>query len=192
MKNAAGWIEQYRAFWETQFDALEKYLEATAGKEKKWQPPSKLQNSRSSPAHVRGAPRKSLRRVGPARAARAMDVQGRVGAHRDSSRQDIRTGGRYMMEVRDPRKKETYWGRGLYREVKPPQKIVFSWSWTKDTQDGPQLHPDSPETQVTVEFFVRGNSTEVVLTHAVFGSAKDRDEAQSGLEPAASICWPKY
>jgi len=47
MKNAAGWIEQYRAFWETQFDALEKYLEATAGKEKKWQPPSKLQNSRS-------------------------------------------------------------------------------------------------------------------------------------------------
>jgi len=45
-----------------------------------------------------------------------------------------------------------------------PEKIVFSWSWTKDTQDGPQLHPDSPETQVTVEFFARGNSTEVVLT----------------------------
>jgi len=94
--------------------------------------------------------------------------------------QNIRTGGHYMMEVRDPRKKETYWGRGLYREVKPPQKIVFSWSWTKDTQDGPQLHPDSPETQVTVEFFVRGNSTEVVLTHAVFGSAKDRDEHNQG------------
>jgi DNA-binding transcriptional ArsR family regulator len=48
MKDAAGWIEQYRAFWDTQFDALEKYLEATAGKEKKkWQPQSKLRNSRS-------------------------------------------------------------------------------------------------------------------------------------------------
>jgi DNA-binding transcriptional ArsR family regulator len=48
MKNAATWIAQYRAFWETQFDALEKYLEASADKEKKkWQPPSKLQNSRS-------------------------------------------------------------------------------------------------------------------------------------------------
>ena len=94
--------------------------------------------------------------------------------------QDIRTGGRYLMEVRDPRKKETYWGRGVYREVKPPEKIVFSWSWTKDTQGGPQLHPDSPETQVTVEFFARGNSTEVVLRHAVFGSAKDRDDHKQG------------
>jgi uncharacterized protein YndB with AHSA1/START domain len=94
--------------------------------------------------------------------------------------QDIRTGGRYLMEVREPRKKETYWGQGVYREVKPSEKIVFSWSWTKDTPDGPQLHPDSPETLVTVEFFARGNSTEVVLTHAVFGSAKDRDEHNQG------------
>ena len=94
--------------------------------------------------------------------------------------QDIRTGGRYRMEVRDPRKKETYWGQGVYREVKPPEKIVFSWSWTKDAPDGPQLHPGSPETEVTVEFFARGNSTEVVLTHAVFGSAKDRDEHNQG------------
>ena len=94
--------------------------------------------------------------------------------------QDIRTGGRYRMEVRDPRKKETYWGQGVYREVKPLERIVFSWSWTKDTPDGPQLHPDSPETQVTVEFFARGNSTEVVLTHAVFGSAKDRDDHHQG------------
>jgi uncharacterized protein YndB with AHSA1/START domain len=94
--------------------------------------------------------------------------------------QDIRTGGRYLMEVRDPGKGETYWGQGVYRLVKPPEKIVFSWSWAKDTPDGPQLHPGSPETEVTVEFFARGNSTEVVLTHAVFGSAKDRDEHNKG------------
>ncbi len=55
MKDAAAWIAQYRAFWETQFDALEKYLEATAGEEKKkWQPQSKPRNSRSkSAAHSR-------------------------------------------------------------------------------------------------------------------------------------------
>jgi len=33
---------------------------------------------------------------------------------------------------------------------------------------------------VTVEFFACGNSTEVVLTHAVFGSAKDRDDHKQG------------
>lgn len=48
MKNAAAWIAQYRAFWETQFNALEKYLEASSGEEKKkWQPQNKLRNSRS-------------------------------------------------------------------------------------------------------------------------------------------------
>jgi uncharacterized protein YndB with AHSA1/START domain len=94
--------------------------------------------------------------------------------------QDIRTGGRYRMEVRDPAKGEVYWGQGVYREVKPPEKIVFTWTWTKDKPDGAQLHPDSPETLVTVEFFARGNSTEVVLTHAAFGSAKDRDEHNQG------------
>lgn len=94
--------------------------------------------------------------------------------------QDIRTGGRYLLEVRDPAKNEVYWGHGVYLEVKPPEKIVFTWSWTSAKVGGEQLHPDSPETQVTVEFFARGNSTEVVLTHATFGSPKDRDEHNQG------------
>ena len=94
--------------------------------------------------------------------------------------QDIRTGGRYSMEVRDPAKGEVYWGQGVYLEVKPPEKIVFTWSWTKDTPDGVNMHPGSEETQVTVEFFERGDSTEVVLTHAVFSSAKLRDEHKQG------------
>jgi uncharacterized protein YndB with AHSA1/START domain len=84
------------------------------------------------------------------------------------------------MEVRDPGKNVTYWGQGVYRAVNPPEKIVFTWAWTKDTPDGEQLIHDSPETQVTVEFFARGNSTEVVLTHAMFATAKDRDEHDHG------------
>jgi DNA-binding transcriptional ArsR family regulator len=48
MKDAAAWIARYRTFWETQFDALAKYLEESAGKEKsKWQPQSKHRNLRS-------------------------------------------------------------------------------------------------------------------------------------------------
>ena len=96
--------------------------------------------------------------------------------------QEIRTGGRYLMEVRDPGKGETYWGQGVYLEVNPPEKIVFSWAWTKAEPDGSraELHPDSPDTKVTVEFFARGNLTEVVLTHATFSSRKLGDEHDRG------------
>ena len=94
--------------------------------------------------------------------------------------QDIRTGGRYRMEVRDPGKGLTYIGQGVYREVKPPEKIVFTWAWTTTGPAAEQLHPASPETEVTVEFFARGNSTEVVLTHATFGTTKDRDDHNKG------------
>jgi DNA-binding transcriptional ArsR family regulator len=71
MKDAAGWIESYRAFWESQFDGLVKYLEATgqsanenrpANEEKpKWQPhqaaaahaPQKTSRSKSGGRSVR-------------------------------------------------------------------------------------------------------------------------------------------
>jgi uncharacterized protein YndB with AHSA1/START domain len=95
-------------------------------------------------------------------------------------RQDIRTGGSYLMEVHDSAKGEVYWGQGVYREVTPPEKIVFTWSWTSAKPDGPQLHPDNPETLVTVEFFVRGDSTEVVLTHASFTTQKDYNDHNQG------------
>jgi DNA-binding transcriptional ArsR family regulator len=35
MKDAARWIEHYRAFWENQFDALAKFLESTKTQEKR-------------------------------------------------------------------------------------------------------------------------------------------------------------
>lgn len=34
MKEAADWITKYKVFWEDKFNALEKYLEETKGKEK--------------------------------------------------------------------------------------------------------------------------------------------------------------
>jgi len=66
MKNAAAWIAQYRAFWESQFDALEKYLDATAGEEKKkWQPQSNLRNSRSKSGARSRRPAKKCSPRGP-------------------------------------------------------------------------------------------------------------------------------
>ena len=34
MRDAATWLEQYRQFWETQFDSLETYLQATSEEER--------------------------------------------------------------------------------------------------------------------------------------------------------------
>jgi uncharacterized protein YndB with AHSA1/START domain len=102
--------------------------------------------------------------------------------------QDIRPGGRYRMEVRDPAKGLTYWGQGVYKEVVPPEKISFTWSWTQETAGGSaQKHGASPDTLVTVEFCARGNSTEVVLTHATFGTAKDRDDHNKGWNGCLDI-----
>jgi DNA-binding transcriptional ArsR family regulator len=55
MKAAAAWIERYSAFWEAQFDALEKYLESTststsAKENKKWPAQNKLRKSPSKSA----------------------------------------------------------------------------------------------------------------------------------------------
>ena len=94
--------------------------------------------------------------------------------------QEIRAGGRYLIEVRDPAKSQTYWGQGVYREVQRPDKIVFTWVWTKDRPEGENMHPGSEHTEVTVEFFARGSSTELVLTQAVFGTEKLRDEHDRG------------
>jgi uncharacterized protein YndB with AHSA1/START domain len=94
--------------------------------------------------------------------------------------QDIRTGGRYLLEVRDSAKGEVYWGQGEYLEVSPPQKIRFTWSWTKDRPDGENLHSQAPVTEVKVEFLERKASTEVVLTHTGFTDTKQRQEHDRG------------
>ena len=93
---------------------------------------------------------------------------------------DARPGGHYLMEVRDSGNGGTYWGQGVYREVTPPEKLVFTWAWTQDKPDGTSLHPHDPETLVTVEFFARGDRTEVVLTHTLFGSTAVRDSTDQG------------
>jgi DNA-binding transcriptional ArsR family regulator len=66
MRNAAAWIEQYRAFWESQFDALAKYLETTAGKEKKtWQAHKKAKRARVSRSKSAGRSRRRAKRSSP-------------------------------------------------------------------------------------------------------------------------------
>ena len=87
---------------------------------------------------------------------------------------DLREGGRYRLEGEMGGKRWRIWGS--YLEVRPPEKLVYTWTWKHDEGIGT---PDG-ETTVTVEFHDRGTETELVLTHERFASAAARDEHTQG------------
>lgn len=86
---------------------------------------------------------------------------------------DPRPGGQYRFTV--VHEGRLYSIHGTYREVKAPEKLVFTWRWENDP-----LRGDSGDTLVTVEFFDRGGETEVVLTHEKFPNEAARDEHAQG------------
>ena len=91
---------------------------------------------------------------------------------------DLRPGGRYRFGMQDPEQAHPYIGGGEYREVNPPEKLVFTWVWEKMPLDISDWVP--PVTLVTVEFFDRDGATEIVLTHELFTDEHMRDEHNNG------------
>ncbi len=91
---------------------------------------------------------------------------------------DLRTGGSYRLGMQDPEREHPFVVRGVYREVTPPEKLVFTWGWEKAPDD---LSAGEPaETLVTIEFFDRDGSTEIRLTHEMFSDENMRDDHNRG------------
>jgi uncharacterized protein YndB with AHSA1/START domain len=88
---------------------------------------------------------------------------------------DLRAGGRYRLEGRMGDKPWAVWG--TYREVTPPSKLVYTWSWENDPALG---EPLASGTVVSVEFHERGSETEVVVTHEGFATERARAEHDAG------------
>ncbi len=84
---------------------------------------------------------------------------------------DLRVGGRYRMHMREPDGTE-HRVVGMYREVDPPRRLVYTWSW--------ETLPEVTDSIVTVEFLDRGGSTEVVLRHEGLPSKERRDRHEVG------------
>jgi glutathione S-transferase len=83
-----------------------------------------------------------------------------------------RAGGKYLVEVDSPDGK-TYRLQGIYREVQPPERLVFTW-WYEQA--------DFKNPQISVEFFAAGpDTTEVVLTHELLPE-KEREPHRKGWE----------
>jgi uncharacterized protein YndB with AHSA1/START domain len=84
---------------------------------------------------------------------------------------DLRVGGKYRLEIHHKGGNvHRLWG--IYREIRPPEKLVFTWRW-----DGDTLSQDSV---VTIEFHDLGNSTEVVLTHELLPNIEEREKHVHG------------
>ncbi|HEY7860731.1 MAG: SRPBCC domain-containing protein [Gemmatimonadales bacterium] len=84
---------------------------------------------------------------------------------------DLRPGGKYRIHMLAPDGTE-HRVSGVYREIDPPRKVVYSWGWDGD-------HPVKNST-VTLEFFERGDSTEVVLTHEGITHDEEREKHSHG------------
>ena len=92
---------------------------------------------------------------------------------------DLRVGGKYRIQMKDP-SGATHTAVGAYREVKVPEKLVFTWSWEAGGGCGGSEGGAPIETLVTVEFRDRDGETEMILTHEQFPDAETRDKHNEG------------
>src|ERR1700690_828852 len=101
------------------------------------------------------------------------------GSSLQSVKVDARVGGKYRIQVRHP-DGEFYTTVGIYREVKPPERLVFTWAFEKDGRGEEFGEVEPPEMLVTLEFKARGKQTELILTHEKFVSVESRDRHEQG------------
>ncbi len=92
---------------------------------------------------------------------------------------DLRVGGRYEVQMHPPEgapEGVPYVAAGVYREIIPEEKLVFTWQW----QGGDEANE---ETLITVSFrSINDGETELTLLHERFGSEESRDEHAQGWE----------
>jgi uncharacterized protein YndB with AHSA1/START domain len=114
------------------------------------------------PAKVYAAwtnPQKMTRWFGPAN-ARIGSVQADI---------DARIGGRFRISFSTD--DEYYEAGGVYREVVPNQKLVFSWAWHSTPER---------ESQVTISLKPDGDGTLLTLHHEQFFDSAARDGHERG------------
>lgn len=87
---------------------------------------------------------------------------------------DFRIGGSYRLETHEPESGETFIVKGVYREIEPPAKISFTWTYEGDEDWA------GCESVVSVEFIASGDQTELRLSQSGFPSAESRGNHSQG------------
>ncbi len=86
---------------------------------------------------------------------------------------DPRIGGRYRIVMQQP-DGERIVVRGVYRDVRPVERLSMTWSWEEDDPK------DQYETLLTIDFARAGTGTELTLTHERFATQRSRDNHEHG------------
>ncbi len=94
---------------------------------------------------------------------------GPVGTKSVRAECDLRVGGRYAIKMIMPDDEHNV--GGVYREIVPNQKIVFTWAWRSTPER---------ESLVTVTFKKDGDGTIMTLLHEQFFDEKARDDHNRG------------
>jgi len=91
---------------------------------------------------------------------------------------DAKVGGDFRWSVvSNDSEKERFSFHGTYRELRPPEKLVFTWEW----ESLPILGVEGPgKTLVTIELVDQGHETVVVLTQTGLPSEAARDAHEKG------------
>jgi uncharacterized protein YndB with AHSA1/START domain len=98
---------------------------------------------------------------------------GPAGVERVEARTDVRVGGAYT--IIGHMNNDTHEVGGVYREIVPNAKLVFTWAW-KSTPERESL--------VTVTFKPDGAGTILTLLHEQFFDGDARDRHQQGWSGA--------
>lgn len=98
---------------------------------------------------------------------------------------DLRVGGLFRYCMRSPDGQD-FWGRGIFREIVPPQRLVYVDEFTDaDGNPVPASHYGMegdwpPETLVTVTFEAEDGRTRMTLRHAGMPAGTHGEMAQAG------------
>lgn len=87
--------------------------------------------------------------------------------------QDFRAGGKYRFCMRSP-ENEDFWVWGEYREIVPPERLVFTW--LRGEPEG-EITNDSI---VTITLTEHAGKTRLTLHQATFRTVEDRDAHNGG------------
>ena len=98
---------------------------------------------------------------------------------------DLRPGGIFHFCMRTPDGRD-FWGRGVYREIVEPERIVYTDSFSDE--EGNLVEPAHygmsrnfpSETIITVTFGKLKGKTELTMHHAVMELIPEREEMQQG------------